>query len=420
MRVTPTGLAFVEQILDERLWGSSPMALVDVGAGGGIDRRWSVFGERLAAVGFDPLLAEVERLNESETRIDVRYEAAFVGCREYDSLFPPALRSDEVASPYTRPYGRSSAVAARRIQQQDPANAGSEPRRTRRFLTLDEYLAGSRLKPNFLEIGTGGSDFQVLLGAPTLLSDPDLLGVQVDAPYHGSVHDYANVFSNIDRHLRQRGFSLFDLEVCRYSRAALPARFAGGVPAHTISGQVHRGEAVYFRDLGDPRFAEMCGVPVTRERLVKLCCLLAVYGLDDCAADLLVSAPLLADLPQRERLLDALTPDVFGDTRYRDYVARFDADPAAWLAGGPMPASSSHAAASTPPVAASPTMPQASWAVQAVMAKNERLHETVRELRERVAGLKKVQGKLRRELEERGEKIKRMRQERVLEKKAGV
>jgi hypothetical protein len=34
--------------------------------------------------------------------------------------------------------------------------------------------------------------------------------------------------------------------------------------------------------------------------------------------------------------------------------------------------------------------------------------------------LKKVQGKLRRELEERGEKIKRMRQERLQEKKAGV
>src|SRR5687768_690329 len=137
MLATQADLAFVEQILDQRLWGPSPMALIDVGASGGIDRRWSVFGERLVAVGFDPLLAEVERLNESETRIDVRYEAAFVGCREYDSLFPPVLRSDEVASLYNQPYGRSSAVAARRIQRHDDArglaSAGAGPRHTRRF-----------------------------------------------------------------------------------------------------------------------------------------------------------------------------------------------------------------------------------------------------------------------------------------------
>src|SRR5690606_20933333 len=102
----------------------------------------------------------------------------------------------------------------------------------------------------------------------------------VEAQLHGAVHDYANTFSNIDRYLRARGFTLFDLEIYRYSRAALPAPVAIRVPAQTIAGQVHWGEAVYFRDLAHPGYEAMFGIDSTRERLVKLCALFATFGLE--------------------------------------------------------------------------------------------------------------------------------------------
>jgi hypothetical protein len=145
------------------------------------------------------------------------------------------------------------------------------------------------------------------------------------------VHEYANTFSNIDRFLRLRGFSLFDLSTVRYSRAALPAPFASRILAHTVSGQVNCGKAVYFRDLGHHMYERTFGIVPAKERLLKLCCLFVLYGLDDCAAELLVASEALKTLPQRAALLDGLTPQSFDAPDYETYVARFNANPSAWL-----------------------------------------------------------------------------------------
>ena len=58
---------------------ASPFTLVDIGCGGGIDASWRILGDRLRAFAFDPNLAEVERLRQSETLPGVTYWAGFVG-----------------------------------------------------------------------------------------------------------------------------------------------------------------------------------------------------------------------------------------------------------------------------------------------------------------------------------------------------
>ncbi|HEY1305781.1 MAG TPA: FkbM family methyltransferase [Vicinamibacterales bacterium] len=334
LATTPDNL--IEYIVSRRLWGEEDLCLLDVGASGGIHQRWAVFGDRLTAVGFDPLISEVDRLNKAEKRPTVRYESAFVGCDEYDRLFPPEIRNDARRSRYNQPFERSSAVAACRILQRDFVqavfNSGAPVEFTTRTVTLDQFLASSpHLRPDFLKIDTDGSDFQVLLGAATLLESPTLLGISIESQFHGAVHDYANVFSNIDRFLRQRGFTLFDLNACKYSRAELPAPFAISKPAQTVSGQVQWGDALYFRDLGQPLYEAQFGVKPTRERLLKLCCLFESHGLSDCAAEILITSEMLESLPERTVLLDLLTPRLFGDTQYDQYMARFNANPSAWL-----------------------------------------------------------------------------------------
>ncbi len=425
---------FVEAVIDSAIWGESDLVLVDVGASGGIDRRWAAFGERLAAVGFEPLIYETERLNAVETRPKVRYEAALVGCREYDELFPRALRTDEVRSRTNQPFGRSSAVAALRIQQKDYVreqfNAGGEVLYSDRFVTLDEYFAESSLRPDFLKIDTDGQDLQVLLGAANLVSSPDLLGIQVEAQFHGAVHDYANTFANIDRFLRQRGFSLFDLEPYRYSRAALPAPFAIGVPAQTVSGQVLWGEALYFRDLTHPLYKAMFEVERTRDRVLKLCALFSLYGLDDCAAELLLAADAQLRPGERDALLDALTPRLFGDRTYRDYIARFTENPAAWLPQH-LDAMAGPAAAPQPHSDEEPTTEESTRSSvvtevgthadvrlsgNVLIARNLRLHSLVQEQRERIAAMKKLLRKQRRRMAELDDKVKRLRSERSHDK----
>src|SRR5688572_25364680 len=59
--------------------------LVDIGCSGGLADTWRAWGQHLRAFGFDPNLAEIERLTAAETLPDIEYIAAFVGPRSNDS-----------------------------------------------------------------------------------------------------------------------------------------------------------------------------------------------------------------------------------------------------------------------------------------------------------------------------------------------
>ena len=324
--------AIVPRVLAERLWGESDLFLIDVGASGGIGWEWQPFGDRLRAVGFEPLVAEAERLQRLAEGSKVRYEAAFVTCNDFDRLLPPAIREDRVRSKSNDAFARVSAVRALELLQMNYVeqvfNAGAPAQYADRRIVLDEYIPPSeRESVDFIKVDTDGHDFQVLLGAEALIRDGGVLGFSVEAQFHGASHDYANTFSNIDRFLRDCGFSLFDLDVYRYSRAALPAPFVYDIPAQTLTGQVSWGEAVYFRDLALDGYERTWPYTVTRERIVKLACLFDLFGLPDCAAELLIkhrdvvgdcAVPLLNDLAQAA---------ASSTLSYDEFIGQFEADP---------------------------------------------------------------------------------------------
>ena len=321
--------ALLPRVLADRLWGERDLFVIDVGASGGIGRYWTSFGDRLRAVGFDPLLAEVERLQSLSRDTKVSYEAAFVTCRDFDSLFPPDVRNDRIRSKNNDAFQRVSAMKAHELLSLDYVaevfNSGAPAVYTDRQVVLDDYVqAHDRESVDFIKIDTDGHDFQVLLGADALISAGGVLGFSIEAQFHGSSHDHANTFANIDRFLRARGFSLFDLESYRYSRSTLPAPFVYDIPAQTLSGQVMWGEAVYFRDLAMPEYEQMWQYAVTTERVVKLACLYDLFGLPDCAAELLVARQSLVGEPVR-----ALLDDLAAPSSYDDYIRRFRADPRA-------------------------------------------------------------------------------------------
>ena len=70
------------------------------------------------------------------------------------------------------------------------------------------------------------------------LSEGGVLGVKIEAQFHGPIHPFANTFHNIDGILRNHGFTLFDLNQRRYSRAALPDAFFASRPGRTRTGQL--------------------------------------------------------------------------------------------------------------------------------------------------------------------------------------
>ena len=111
-----------------------PLFVVDVGASGGIDSYWAEFDDQRRAVGIDPLVAEVERLN-ARAPAGVSYEAAWVTCHD------PAAANDAVTTQF---FQRTSAVRAAEIAGldfiQEHFNAGAQIELSEDRIVLDDYF----------------------------------------------------------------------------------------------------------------------------------------------------------------------------------------------------------------------------------------------------------------------------------------
>jgi FkbM family methyltransferase len=310
------------------------LMLIDVGASGGIDGFWGeCFGPKLKAVGFDPLITEVDRLNKARGYGGIRYEAAFVGYPEFDTLFPPALRQDTIANKDNSSFPQTSAAGAAEATQlnsiKEVYNAGAEIRLTDRLISLDGYVRQSDIRSvDFVKIDTDGHDIEVLLGAKQMLREQEVLGICIEAQMHGGCHPYSNTFANIDRLLREWGFTLFDLDLWRYSRRSLPDKFYYKLTGQTITGQIQWGDAVYFRDLARPDYQKMHGFAAGQVKRIKLACLFEIFGLPDCSAQIL--AQLLEETGDRffSTLLDELVKNYRGSRQsYSKFLEDFNSDP---------------------------------------------------------------------------------------------
>lgn len=318
-----------KSLVAKGVFQSSPLGLVDVGASGGIDNYWNVFDTCLRAFGFDPLVKEVERLNAISQNGNQHYYPYLVGYKRYDEFLPPSCQS-----PRRSLYARTSAIRAQKLTQREYVRSlndqTGEGLLAKELIELDEFfLRAHPMDVDFIKIDTDGSDYQVLLGAQELLARSPVLGVAVECQFHGIVHDSANIFSNIDRLLRGLGFSLFDIEVYRYSRAALPKPFVYRIPAQTMAGQVLWADVLYLRDAGEEGYEAAWSVTLTGLKILKLACLFEIFGMEDCSAELLVQyRDRLLNLVDVDTCLDLITPALQGaTTSYVCYLEQFDTNP---------------------------------------------------------------------------------------------
>jgi hypothetical protein len=311
------------------------LSLVDVGASGGIERHWEVFGRALRAWGFDPLIAEVARLNSITKHPAVSYHALRIigGIKG-----PKGPRCDKLTEKDNHPLARTSAVHAISVLKMDYARRFFDPTgagvMTDEESSLDDFFSKTpHAGIDFIKIDTDGADFDVLLGAEGLIRASPTLGIFIEVQFHGPVRSDANLFCNVDSFLRARGFSLFDIEVYRYSRATLPKAFACNIPAQTRDGQVVWGDALYLRDAGDPDYEDMWGIRLSTEKLLKLAAIHELYGLEDCAAEALCKYRGKVDeVVDVSHCLNLLTPPVRGrKVTFEEYRERFEREPRQWF-----------------------------------------------------------------------------------------
>mgnify|MGYP003608414608 CR=1 FL=1 len=289
-----------------------PFTVVDVGARGGVASYWSVFGDDLRIIGFDLDPGECKRLNAIDPRTQYLPYAldrqsgrrtVYVANHAASSSF---YRSDPVY------FGRHTASQ----------NATVLSEQTLETSTLSAALASIGLSSaDFIKVDAEGAEFEILQGGERLL--PTVQGVLSEVRFSRKLSG-CPVYWEIDRYLREQSFELYDLDVYRLSKKALPYPYLysnyldDGRPAAgpSTQGQVFEANALYMRDLLDSS-------PDAR-RLVVAASLFEIFGLADCAAELIQAYPDTFDalVPSGE-LLDLLVPGMKGlSLTYKQYMDR--------------------------------------------------------------------------------------------------
>jgi len=316
---------------------SSEFVLVDIGCSGGIDDIWRSFGPRLRGLGFDPNVAEIERLRSLELHPAVEYVAAFATLpHDHEFARRKAGRSDWGRTPWSRlSVARSLDIVKTRAKsmstvEMTAVNRWPEVALADRTVVVPAYLREHGIASvDFLKIDIDGKDLDVLHSFDSSLTDLAILGAGLEVNFNGSAEDTDHTLHNTDRLMKAAGFELFNLTVRRYSLAALPSQYLMTFPAQSKFGRPLQGDALYIRDLGSPEFDPFTAcLPATK--LLNLICLFAAFDLPDCAAEIAVRfGKRLAPLCDVDHVLDLLAAQAQGKMEkplaYREYMERFEA-----------------------------------------------------------------------------------------------
>jgi glycogen synthase len=239
---------------------------------------WSIFAPQLTIYGFDadPEACEIENANlrdrginwtEQHIPIALGKEASkatlhVTGHPACISLYPP---NEPCTSRFVGFQDSMRLVSTTQVE----------------ITTLDLFCQSQEMPGiDFLQIDVQGADLDVLQGASQLLSQ-SILGVVTEVEF---VPLYINqpLFADVDRYMRDQGFSLFDLITdnpwCRVTRSISP------IQSKKRAGQLTWADACYFRDPLQPNADPRSKQP---DRILKLACIADVLEFPDYALELL-------------------------------------------------------------------------------------------------------------------------------------
>jgi FkbM family methyltransferase len=295
------------------------IVVVDVGARGGAHPCWNVLQDQVEIIGFEPDKEECERINSEHGVINKCLPFALHRDRGRREFFIARVKA---ASSF---YGNGE-LFSQAENYEDNLPVSSVFIDTVDFDSVcQEYKIDD---VDFIKLDVEGAELDVLYGARQALAQKGILGVESEVRFQ-KLPPAAPAFSDVDLFLREYGFHLFDLDAYRLCRRALlfpgvyDNRDDNGkpVPGATAVGQVMVGDALFFRDL--VRISLAGNDPLANgPKLLKLACLYEIFGLPDCAAEVLVHfrTKLEGDV-DTEHLLNLLTPEIFSkNDTYAHYM----------------------------------------------------------------------------------------------------
>ncbi|MFM2063087.1 MAG: hypothetical protein RLZZ507_2757 [Cyanobacteriota bacterium] len=241
----------------------------DYGAG-----AWNVFAPNLTIYGFD---ADADACEDAEAELEAR------GINWTEKHIPLALGKSVGESTL---YVTKDPMCSSLYEPNEPflsRFAGLPELSNLDFAleietsTLDAFCQDEGIDTiDFLQIDVQGADLQVLQGASEILNR-GVLGVQIEVEF-SPLYLNQPLFADVDTHLRNIGFSLFDLKVARRPRTSSP------VVSRDHPGQILWGDGFYFQDPIGQNINPDLKKP---DKIFKLACIADVLGFLDYALELL-------------------------------------------------------------------------------------------------------------------------------------
>lgn len=311
----------------------SAFVLVDVGCAFGIDEAFQDFGEKLIAYGFDANVEECRRLSDNNQNPYIHYVPGLV---KLNSSHPFAIA--KAGKPHWSKNPWSHLAVSRSLQGTRPTEMSGFEKAAfnlwphteladHNSICLDEFLPRQGIdRIDLCKIDVDGEDFEILHSLERYFLEQTILSVVIEVNYFGSEGDTDHTFHNVDRYMRRYGFDLYGLTVNKYSARSLPARYCFTSPGENVIGRPYQGDALYLLDV----FSDSAGsTPLTREQLLKLIAICALFGLPDWAAELvqLYGSKHLSTF-EIDQLLESLARQIQEDRSiklsYADYMSAFE------------------------------------------------------------------------------------------------
>jgi len=258
---------FVDRSFEE-VYAKYPVVLVDVGASGGLNRRWERVRKFLRVVGFEPdgrAFAELGKKGNAGQK--------FINAALHHS-------DGTIRLHLTRNHECSSILAPNTAflgQFPDPGRfdvvGGVDLKATR--LTRGVLRKEGIDDVDFLKVDTQGSEYYILQGAKDLLNEC-IFGVEVEVEF-SPIYEKQPLFSDVDVLLRGSGFSLFDLKRYFWRRGK-------GECSRQGKGQIVFADALYLK-----RYEEFLECIKSlddvrkKAKIFKAVSLCLLYGLNDYA-----------------------------------------------------------------------------------------------------------------------------------------
>jgi len=200
--------------------------IVDVGARSGVSKRWNRFADRIRVTGFEPDIAECDRLNAQTLPFDARFLPHALGRTDQQQRLLHVTRSPGSSSLY--PPNR--AVLDRFEYGESISVVKTSPVVTRR---MDAVISDP---PDVLKIDTQGTELEILEGAGALLDST--IAVELEVEFI-QIYEDQPLFADVDRFMRSKGFSLRSLRRDLWREK--------GASRHPWGGQLVHGDVLYLR-----------------------------------------------------------------------------------------------------------------------------------------------------------------------------